>query len=68
MRVEPIPEWGLHTTDDDWEELDQHVPSRATRLRRMWLIRYRTVWWHVDAGEGNRISFDDARKFILLAS
>ena len=68
MRVEPIPEWGLHTTDDDWEELDQHVPSRATRLRRMWFIRYRTTWWWVATDDASYISFDDARKLILLAS
>ena len=68
MRVEPIPDWGLHTTDDDWEELDQHVPSRATRLRRMWFIRYRTTWWWVATDDASYISFDDARKLILLAS
>lgn len=68
MRVEPIPEWGFHTTDDDWEALDQHVPSLTTRLRRMWFIRYRTTWWCVSTDDESYISFDDARKLILLAS
>jgi len=67
MRIEPIPDWGFQTTDDDWEELDQGTIA-LSQPRRMWYTRYRTVWWHVDAGEGNRISFDDARKLILLAS
>ena len=68
MRIEPIPDWGLHTADDDWEELYQHVPSLTTRLRRMWFIRYRTTWWWVATDDESYISFDDARKLILLAS
>lgn len=67
MRIEPIPSWGFHATGDDWEELNQRT-SALSQPRVVWYIRYRTTWWRVSTDDASYISFDDARKFILLAS